>query len=101
MDSIEKSKYDNYINLIMKKNFIRNLSKYYTIFGKVVTTPEEDLDKNIIKKIQELEDSYNVRFVLKEIIDSLNILYENFYTKGTNTVISRLREIMNNDDFIK
>lgn len=101
MDSTEKSKYDNYINFIMKKNFIKNLNKYYTIFGKVVVTPEENLDKNIIKKLQELEDSYNVRFVLKEIIDSLNILYENFYTKDANTVISRLREIMNNDDFIK
>lgn len=101
MDPTEKLKYDNYIDFIMRKKFIKNLNKSYTIFGKVAITPEKNPDKSITKKIQELEDSYNVRFVLKEIIDNLKILYENFYTKDAYTIISRLREIMNNDDFIK
>lgn len=101
MDSTEKLKYDNYINIIMKKKFINEINKYYTIFGKVAANPRKNPDKDITKKIQELEDSYKVKFVLKELMDNLKILYESFYTKDSHNIISRLREIMNNDDFIK
>lgn len=101
LNSEEKSKYDTYIQIIMKKDFIKTLNKYYTIFEKPASKPEKNSDKDIIKKIQELEDSYKVKFILKTLIENLTILYDNFYIKDSNSIISKLREIMNNDDFIK
>lgn len=101
LNDTERVKYNDYINSILQKSLIYNINKYYTIFGKTVSNSEKEPDIKILKKIKELEETYKVRFILLELIKNLHILYENFYIKDAKTIIYNLRQIMNNDDFIK
>jgi hypothetical protein len=101
LNADEKLKYDDYIKDIMQKSIIYNINKYYKIFGKAASNFEKESDIKMLKKIKELEESYKVRFILLELIKNLHIIYENFYIKDAKTVIYNLRQIMNNDDFVK
>ena len=86
---------------MLKRPRIKEIHKHYTVFGKPPQNREKLPDIKMLKDIEVLEESYKVKFVLQKIINALQILHENFYNITSNSVMHKLLEIMNNDDFIK
>ena len=97
----EKLEYEKYIENMLKRPRIKEIHKHYTVFGKPPQNREKLPDIKMLKDIEVLEESYKVKFVLQKIINALQILHENFYNITSNSVMHKLLEIMNNDDFIK
>src|ERR1700678_42341 len=110
MNIKEQEEYDKYIAEICELPKIKGLNYNFKIFGKdkINTTQNTKFTPEYIsqmeKLIKRLENAYKQSFVIKKIIETDNQINEHLFNSNENntkTVINSLREIINNDKFVK